>query len=617
MEPVLKTVRKFVSRDRIRFQSDGYDLDLAYITDKILAMSFPSTGLTSVWRNHIDEVHRLLKTRHEGAFMIWNLSEHKYNYDKFDNMTLDFPFPDHHAPPLTLMFGIVNSIDSWLQALPQNVAVVHCKGGKGRTGLVIVAWLFYSGEYASIEEASLLFARKRSSTAKGVTQASQLRYLSYFSDLMLSDSVLVQRPLMLLSVRLDGVPEDLELCIEVIWHKQNDSKTILCIPDLRPANVEDGFGVIEVRPESTRMVDDIIIRATRGVKGTRKEVFHLIFNTYFVTPMTPCLRFPKKQLDNPRKMLPEDFAVTLRVVPVLDEKPAPFEAAPLINQMRATLRRRHNMRPRAVPDTAARRRGPRISASSHRSVCLTKGFNVGDMRASMPAEHQSSPRLHCDTLMSQDHSSSSPCGASAARDSAPQQQQQQLPECARSPVSCDSSGVSSPEPARSPAPVPACVEPSANPAHFLAASPQQQQQRLLRRESLAPEMARARALTRSYSGTDVRAPGHQRMLTGSTMAGPSVVVAPPPPPPPLPPSTPPPALPSSPAPRAPRTNSGSMPHIERTEELLAEILNGGVSGTGSGVSSPLACQASPAPEPVPSPDAIISQIDGEVQRSAF
>lgn len=177
---MLKQVRKLVSRDRCRYQQGGYDLDLSYITDNVLgicylvlidlflllklffvAMSFPSQGLTSVWRNSIDDVRayffllsilfflkksslhckvcKLLNTHHPNAFMIWNLSEHKYNYDKFDfqvrfhnielptTKILDYPFPDHHAPALSMLFSIVQSMDNWLCASPENVAVVHCK----------------------------------------------------------------------------------------------------------------------------------------------------------------------------------------------------------------------------------------------------------------------------------------------------------------------------------------------------------------------------------------------------------------------------------------------------------------------------------------------------------
>jgi phosphatidylinositol-3,4,5-trisphosphate 3-phosphatase/dual-specificity protein phosphatase PTEN len=89
------------------------------------AMGFPASGLESAWRNHIDDVAKFLKTSHPNSFMIWNLSEREYDYGKFDNQLQDFGFPDHHSPPLDMLFKIILSMDNWLRAGKDNVAVVH------------------------------------------------------------------------------------------------------------------------------------------------------------------------------------------------------------------------------------------------------------------------------------------------------------------------------------------------------------------------------------------------------------------------------------------------------------------------------------------------------------
>jgi hypothetical protein len=91
-------------------------------------MGFPASGLESAWRNHIDDVAKFLKTSHPNCFMIWNLSEREYDYGKFDNQLQDFGFPDHHSPPLDMLFKIILSMDNWLRACPDNVAVVHWYG---------------------------------------------------------------------------------------------------------------------------------------------------------------------------------------------------------------------------------------------------------------------------------------------------------------------------------------------------------------------------------------------------------------------------------------------------------------------------------------------------------
>ena len=46
---------------------------------------------------------------------------------------------------------------------PFNVMVIHCKGGKGRTGMIIACLLLEQGIKDSPEEALSLFARMRTS----------------------------------------------------------------------------------------------------------------------------------------------------------------------------------------------------------------------------------------------------------------------------------------------------------------------------------------------------------------------------------------------------------------------------------------------------------------------
>jgi len=45
-----------VSGKRKRLQDEEFDLDMSYITDKIIAMSFPASGLESMYRNPISDV---------------------------------------------------------------------------------------------------------------------------------------------------------------------------------------------------------------------------------------------------------------------------------------------------------------------------------------------------------------------------------------------------------------------------------------------------------------------------------------------------------------------------------------------------------------------------------
>ena len=52
---------------------------------------------------------------------------------------------DHNPCPLFCMEPFLTSVQRWLGEHADNVAVIHCKAGKGRTGMLICAYLVWSG----------------------------------------------------------------------------------------------------------------------------------------------------------------------------------------------------------------------------------------------------------------------------------------------------------------------------------------------------------------------------------------------------------------------------------------------------------------------------------------
>ena len=65
-------IRTIVSGDKNRFIDRTFDLDLSYITPRLIAMAFPGAKLETFYRNPIDQVAKFLINRHGNNFLIFN-----------------------------------------------------------------------------------------------------------------------------------------------------------------------------------------------------------------------------------------------------------------------------------------------------------------------------------------------------------------------------------------------------------------------------------------------------------------------------------------------------------------------------------------------------------------
>lgn len=210
---VTNRLRKLVSKKKKRYQKDGFDLDLSYILDSIIAMGFPSDDYEGIFRNRMSEVQRFLETKHKDHYKVYNLcSERSYHPAKFQRRVSHYGFDDHNCPEFGLILDCCKDIDDWLKSDPLNVVAIHCKAGKGRTGLIIASYLLYVKICRSPKEALELFARKRTENEKGVTIPSQLRYVEYFYQFLTEYSSDLRSfpfsgvPLVLTNIRIATVP---------------------------------------------------------------------------------------------------------------------------------------------------------------------------------------------------------------------------------------------------------------------------------------------------------------------------------------------------------------------------------------------------------------------------
>ncbi|CAH1180300.1 unnamed protein product [Phaedon cochleariae] len=200
-------IKELVSKRRNRYKKDGFNLDLTYITDTIIAMGYPASNIESVYRNHIDDVVKFLDGKHKDRYYIYNLcSERSYDKAKFHNRVKVFPFDDHNPPKVEAIRPFCEDVEEWLKGDEENVAVVHCKAGKGRTGTMICCYLLHVGMFSHAHDALTYYGQKRAQDKKGVTIPSQVRYVEYYEALVRRRLCYVPTSVYIKEFVLDPVP---------------------------------------------------------------------------------------------------------------------------------------------------------------------------------------------------------------------------------------------------------------------------------------------------------------------------------------------------------------------------------------------------------------------------
>ncbi|XP_035216145.1 tensin-like isoform X2 [Stegodyphus dumicola] len=197
-----------IRRSRSLDRHPTFAMDITYVTERIIVIVFPRTEPDTTYKSNLKDVTRMLRTKHGTNYMVFNLSEKRYDLAKFNNRVLEFGWPQNLAPPLERLCSICKSIDSWINSDPQNIAVIHSKGDKGRAGIVIAAYMHYSNICASADQALDRFAMKQFFEDKlaNSMQPSQQRYVNYFTGLLSGAIRMNSNPLYLHRLIVHGVP---------------------------------------------------------------------------------------------------------------------------------------------------------------------------------------------------------------------------------------------------------------------------------------------------------------------------------------------------------------------------------------------------------------------------
>ncbi|CAK0818853.1 unnamed protein product, partial [Prorocentrum cordatum] len=192
LRPLTQAARNKVTNGKMRYVDveNNFDLDLTYIDRHLIAMAVPAGGSPSVGmlvRNSLSEVARFFEANHHGHFRVYNacpeLPYPEAPLRRAGGSTLCLQVQDHSPPRMEQLLEFLADARRFRSESQDNVVVVHCMAGKGRTGTLCCAWLLYLRRQATVEQALEFFARRRTDTRfggrlRGVETPSQVRYVT-------------------------------------------------------------------------------------------------------------------------------------------------------------------------------------------------------------------------------------------------------------------------------------------------------------------------------------------------------------------------------------------------------------------------------------------------------
>ncbi|CAI5726409.1 unnamed protein product [Peronospora destructor] len=254
---------------------DTCSLELTFMTEQLVVMGTPYHGVTEKKQNvvNVNDLAQYLDTFHRSHFMLFNLNlfedaaefeadkDKQSIVDKLHEQILEFYWERDgmkaHTPPLDLIFRICYALGAWLSLDSKNIALVNCKTGKTRSGVVVACYLLFARVVDDPVDAFVEFYRKRwdmksltSQALKKKTPPSIQRFLAGFHELLTTHKPQNDKPLLLKAITFRQLPVELQPCVQ-IW---DDYKLVFCTDALHVGesgevpvmdwNEEDGYFTI-------------------------------------------------------------------------------------------------------------------------------------------------------------------------------------------------------------------------------------------------------------------------------------------------------------------------------------------------------------------------------------
>ncbi|XP_047443465.1 putative tyrosine-protein phosphatase auxilin isoform X1 [Mugil cephalus] len=283
------------------------ELDIAYITSRIIVMTYPAESVQIGYQNHVEDIRSFLDSRHADHYTVFNLSQRNYRGAKFSNRVSECNWPSRQAPSLHNLFAVCKNMHNWLKQNPKNVCVITCSDGRAPSGVLVCAMFCFCHLFNNPIPAMQLLSAKRPGSG---LWPSHRRYIGYVCSMVSEKPSLPHsKPLVIKALTMSPVPcfnKQRSGCrpfCDVLIGETKIFTTAQEYERMREHRIQEGKVVF---PLGVSVQGDVVIsvyhmRSTIGgrlqAKVSNTQIFQIQFHTGFIAPGTTMLKFNKPELD--------------------------------------------------------------------------------------------------------------------------------------------------------------------------------------------------------------------------------------------------------------------------------------------------------------------------------
>ncbi|MEQ2276907.1 hypothetical protein XENORESO_014380, partial [Xenotaenia resolanae] len=276
-----------------------HQIDLTYITERIISIICSSACPEDLYLQNLKKIIPMLESKHGHNYMLITLSQKHDVLTKMTHKVFNTGWLDLLAPSLDQIFNVCTAMENWLQGNPKHVLVLHCRGDRGRLGVLVASYIHFTNMSASADLSLDHFAMRKFYNDKlsALMIPSQKRYVWMVGSMLKGGLRMNHSQSFLLCVVLCGLPKirpDEGCCL---FLKVYQSLQAVCTSPVYHVNAAQTDRLYIVLQPAQLLKGDIMVVCYDKNKQSvsRQVVFRLQFHTGLVVGHS--LSFCKADLD--------------------------------------------------------------------------------------------------------------------------------------------------------------------------------------------------------------------------------------------------------------------------------------------------------------------------------